>query len=82
MEILKDSDLSLDALNGKTVAVLGYGNQGRAQALNLRDSGVNVVIGNRIGTNADGTVAGMARRADRPQLAARGRLLAVSRQSV
>jgi ketol-acid reductoisomerase len=47
MEILKDSDLSLEALNGKTVAVLGYGNQGRAQALNLRDSGVNVIIGNR-----------------------------------
>jgi len=47
MEILKDSDLSIEPLNGKTVAVLGYGNQGRAQALNLRDSGVKVIIGNR-----------------------------------
>jgi ketol-acid reductoisomerase len=47
MEILKDNDVSMDALDGKTVAVLGYGNQGRAQALNMRDSGVNVIIGNR-----------------------------------
>jgi ketol-acid reductoisomerase len=31
----------------KTVAILGYGNQGRAQALNLRDNGVNVIVGNR-----------------------------------
>ena len=47
MKILKDSDLFIEPLNGKTVAVLGYGNQGRAQALNMRDSGVNVIIGNR-----------------------------------
>ena len=39
----KDCDLSL--LNGKTVAVVGYGSQGHAHAQNLRDSGVNVVIG-------------------------------------
>ena len=47
MEILKDNDVSIEPLQGRTVAVLGYGNQGRAQALNLRDSGANVVIGNR-----------------------------------
>jgi len=47
MELLKDHDASLEPLRNKTVAVLGYGNQGRAQALNLRDSGVRVVIGNR-----------------------------------
>src|SRR5262249_40681179 len=35
------------ALDGETVAILGYGIQGRAQALNLRDSGVAVVVGNR-----------------------------------
>jgi len=34
-------------LHGKIVAVIGYGNQGRAQALNLRDKGVDVIIGNR-----------------------------------
>jgi len=47
MQLLHDVDASLVPLQGKTVAVLGYGNQGRAQALNLRDSGINVVIGNR-----------------------------------
>ena len=47
MKIYTDSDASLAPLEGKTVAVLGYGNQGRAQALNLRDSGVHVIVGNR-----------------------------------
>ena len=47
MEILKEQNTLLEPLNGKTVAVLGYGNQGRAQALNMRDSGVNVIVGNR-----------------------------------
>jgi ketol-acid reductoisomerase len=36
-----------ELLRGNTVAVIGYGNQGRAQALNLRDSGLRVLIGNR-----------------------------------
>ena len=47
MMIYTDKDASLDPLTGKTVAILGYGNQGRAQALNLRDSGATVVVGNR-----------------------------------
>jgi ketol-acid reductoisomerase len=47
MQLLKDQDASLDPLAGKTVAILGYGNQGQAQALNLRDSGVSVIVGNR-----------------------------------
>jgi ketol-acid reductoisomerase len=47
MQLLKDADASLEPLRGKTVAVLGYGNQGQAQALNLRDNGVNVIVGNR-----------------------------------
>lgn len=47
MKLIKDSEASLDPLREKTVAVLGYGNQGRAQALNLRDSGVSVIVGNR-----------------------------------
>jgi ketol-acid reductoisomerase len=44
--IYYDADADLTYLHGETVAVLGYGNQGRSQALNLRDSGVQVVVGN------------------------------------
>jgi ketol-acid reductoisomerase len=40
-----EKDGSLDPLSGKTVAIIGYGSQGHAHALNLRDSGVNVVVG-------------------------------------
>ncbi len=40
-------DADLAALDGVTVAVLGYGNLGRSMALNLRDSGLTVVVGNR-----------------------------------
>ena len=40
-----ENDADLHNLDGKTVAVLGYGNQGRSQALNLRDSGVKVIVG-------------------------------------
>ena len=43
------ADVDPFVLSGKTVAVIGYGNQGRAHALNLRDSGVNVVVGQRPG---------------------------------
>jgi ketol-acid reductoisomerase len=42
-----DQDADVNDLSGETIAVLGYGIQGRAQALNLRDSGVGVVVGNR-----------------------------------
>ncbi len=44
--IFRDTDATLDPLKGKTIAVLGYGNQGSAQALNLRDSGMRVIVGN------------------------------------
>lgn len=53
MEILHDQDADLGVLNGKTVAVIGYGSQGKAQALSLRDSGVNVIIGIRPGKSCD-----------------------------
>ncbi|MEM0481527.1 MAG: ketol-acid reductoisomerase [Nitrososphaerota archaeon] len=42
-----DADASLSPLQGKRVAVIGYGSQGRAQALNIRDSGIETVIGLR-----------------------------------
>ncbi len=40
-----DSDANLDLLNGKTIAIIGYGSQGHAHAQNLKDSGVNVIVG-------------------------------------
>ncbi len=45
MQVLHDDDADLAYLHDKTVAIIGYGNQGRAQALNLRDSGVRVIVG-------------------------------------
>ena len=44
-----ESDINVKALDGKCVAMIGYGSQGRGQSLNLRDSGVNVVVGVRQG---------------------------------
>jgi ketol-acid reductoisomerase len=44
--IFHDADADPAALAGRTVAVVGYGNQGRSQALNLRDSGLATIIGN------------------------------------
>ncbi|URR34490.1 ketol-acid reductoisomerase [Thermosynechococcus sp. HN-54] len=40
-----DADAQLDLLKDKTIAIIGYGSQGHAHALNLRDSGLNVVVG-------------------------------------
>ena len=47
--IYYDNDADLSKLKGKTIAILGYGSQGHAQAQNLRDSGCNVIIGQRPG---------------------------------
>jgi ketol-acid reductoisomerase len=44
--IHRDDDADPRAIEGQTIAVLGYGNQGRAQACNLRDSGLDVIVGN------------------------------------
>lgn len=48
--IYYDQDADLSALKGKTIAILGYGSQGHAQAQNLRDSGCQVIIGQRPGS--------------------------------
>ena len=47
--IYYDKDADLNALKGKTVAIIGYGSQGHAHAQNLRDSGVKVIVGQRPG---------------------------------
>lgn len=71
--VYHDEDASLEALRGLTVAILGYGNQGSAQARNLRDSGLDVIVGNiedayREAAVADGfTVLPIAEAARRAQ---------------
>jgi len=50
MDIYYEKDANLTALKGKKVAIIGFGSQGHAQALNLRDSGVNVVVAELEGT--------------------------------
>ncbi|MBV9526898.1 ketol-acid reductoisomerase [Sphingomonas sp.] len=60
MTWLRDADIDPSPLASKSVAIVGFGNQGRAQALNLRDSGVDVVVGlrgsseSRIAAEAEG----------------------------
>ena len=46
-----EQDCDLNVLNGKKIAIIGYGSQGHAHALNLRDSGCDVIIGLRQGTS-------------------------------
>ena len=50
--MIYDADADLSKLEGKTVAILGYGSQGHAHALNLKDSGVDVVVGLREGSES------------------------------
>src|SRR5438067_7330731 len=44
-KVYTDNDADLSVLKNKTIAVLGFGSQGHAHALNLKDSGLNVIIG-------------------------------------
>lgn len=50
MELIREQDIDPGPLVGKRVAILGFGNQGRAQALNLKDSDIDVVVGLRGGS--------------------------------
>src|SRR5438094_814334 len=47
LKMVYEKDAPLDALKGKTVAILGFGSQGHAHSLNLRESGIKVVVANR-----------------------------------
>ncbi|MCK5706990.1 MAG: ketol-acid reductoisomerase [Candidatus Aureabacteria bacterium] len=51
VEILYDNDVNMDVLKDKTIAIIGYGSQGHAQAQNLRDSGLNVIVSELEGTD-------------------------------
>jgi len=53
MKIYYDKDVKRGALKGKTVCIMGYGSQGHAHANNLKESGVNVIVGVRKGTSFD-----------------------------
>src|SRR5690606_39854172 len=50
MKVFYDKDCDLSIIQGKKVAIIGYGSQGHAQACNLKDSGVDVTIGLRKGS--------------------------------
>ncbi len=65
------------ALDGKTVAVIGYGSQGRGQSLCLRDSGVNVIIGTRPGKSRDAAAAEGMQVTDTADAAQRGDVIQI-----
>ena len=71
--MIYDDDADLHQLDGKTVAIIGYGSQGHAHALNLRDSGVEVVVGLRPSSSS---VAAATRRRPRGPRRDRGRVAA------
>jgi ketol-acid reductoisomerase len=52
MKVYYDKDADLSVIKGKKVAIIGYGSQGHAHALNLKDSGVQVCVGLREGSNS------------------------------
>jgi ketol-acid reductoisomerase len=74
MEIYYDNDADLSLLKDKTIAIVGFGSQGHAHALNLKDSGLNVIVGLYPGSKSwakaeaaglrVGTVTDVAREAD------------------
>jgi ketol-acid reductoisomerase len=75
MKLFTTDDVKRDAISGQTIAVLGYGSQGRAHANNLKESGYRVIIGARAGgptaiaaANAGFEVADFADAAEQAQL--------------
>ena len=76
--IFYDADANPDALKGKTIAILGYGSQGHAHALNLKESGHDVVVGLRADSSsrAKAEAAGLE-VLDIPDAASRGDVVMV-----
>ena len=70
-KIYYESDANLDLIKDKTIGIIGYGSQGHAHALNLRDSGCNVMVGPLSGlevvaAGADSRAESRHRRRGRP----------------
>ena len=78
MQMYYDDDANLDLLGDKTVAVIGYGSQGHAHSLNLKESGVQVVVGLREGSarRAEAEKAGL-KTATVPQAAKAGDIIMI-----
>src|SRR4028118_706391 len=79
-QIYYDQDADMKALDGKVVAVIGYGSQGRGQSLCLRDSGVNVIIGTRPGKSRDAAIADGMEVVDTEEAAQRGDVIQILAQ--
>ena len=65
-KIFYESDCNLGLLDGKTIAIIGYGSQGHAHALNAKESGCNVIIGLYEGSKSWEEAGGQGRYALRP----------------
>ena len=65
MKILREADARFTARSKMKIAVIGYGNQGRAHALNLRDSGFEIAIGQRPGGSAQRAQRDRQRQAEK-----------------
>ncbi len=71
MNVYYDKDANLDVLKGKKIAIIGYGSQGHAHALNLRDSGMDVKVGLRAGSSSVAKAENAGLRVDTPAEAAK-----------
>jgi len=70
-KVYYDGDADLGVLKGKTIGILGFGSQGHAHALNLKDSGLDVVVGLREGSPSRSRVEGQGLRVATPDGVAR-----------
>jgi len=78
IKVYYDDDADLSLLKGKTISIIGYGSQGHAQAQNLRDSGCNVLVGQRPGSaNYDLAVSHGFKPVSAAEAAAQGDLINV-----
>lgn len=71
MHVYYDKDANLSVLKGRKIAIIGYGSQGHAHALNLRDSGMDVKVGLRLGSASVKKAEGAGLRVEAPSEAAK-----------